>query len=87
MLESFLVTQKNVKDKVKVAAQVVKNLSSASKSSKDISAKMDEILSHPMDYAKNKEIAQSILKMIENDPDISTEDKVLIQITTSGYHL
>lgn len=79
MLESLLVSQKNIDNKVQVAAKIVKNLTIKSKSAEVISKKMDEILSHPTDFAKNKQIWQEILKLIEKDSDITMEDKLIIK--------
>jgi cytoskeletal protein RodZ len=78
-LESLLVSQKNNKDKISIAAQVLKNLAKPSASYDIIVKKMDEILSHPNDIVKNKSLGQEILKMIETDTNIPSEDKVIIK--------
>lgn len=79
LLESLLVSQENNKSKVQIAAQVLKNLAKSSKSYDSISKKMDEILSHPNDIAKNKVLGQDILKIVESDPDIPAADKLIMK--------
>ncbi|MDD3119888.1 MAG: PKD domain-containing protein [Candidatus Gracilibacteria bacterium] len=80
LLEGFLVSDGQMNDQVTLAATTLKNLiPTKSPNYQKITGLLDEILSHPTDLEKNKELGKQILELVEKDNTIENNDKLIIK--------
>jgi antitoxin component HigA of HigAB toxin-antitoxin module len=80
VLNALLVGEERANDDITIAIQVIKNLIPANHPEfTSITAKLDDIASHPTNLVENKRLGIEILQLIEDDSTIEDKYKLTIK--------